>query len=104
MAADEIHVDDIGTQFIVTINQNCTDPFTDLVNATVKQFIFQKPNGNKITKDVVFYTSGVDGILSYVTQSGDLDIAGNWKLQAYIVIGPSGWRTDIYSFPVHRNL
>lgn len=100
--ADEIHIDDIGTQFIVTIKDD--DVAVDLSTATTKQLIFRKPDGTKLTKNASFVTDGTDGKLKYVSVSGDLNEAGYWKLQAYIAIGSNAWKTNTTIFRVHPNL
>lgn len=102
MAANEIHVDDIGTEFLVTIQAN--DTFVDISSATTKQFIFQKPDCSKLTKAVSFDSDGTDGKLSYNTTSGDIDSAGTWKLQALVVLTSGTYHSEITSFKVHPNL
>lgn len=102
MPANEIHVGDIGTRFIVTVKDG--DDIIDISSATTKNLIFRKPDGTLLTKAASFYTDGTDGILTYSTVSGDLEDDGFWKLQGYLVITGGTWYTDIHDFNVHRNL
>ncbi len=100
--AIEIHQGDT-TQFIVTIKDD--DGAVDIHSANISQFIFQKPiTYSNVTVNASFYTDGTDGKLTYTTGSGMLDTVGLWKLQGYVVIGPSGWKSDIHTFKVARNL
>lgn len=101
MPCGEIHQNNT-TQFIVTIS-DCNGAI-NISAATVKQLIFQKPQGDKLTFDSSFYTDGTDGKILYTVGSGVLDTVGAWKLQSYIQAGPSGWYSDIGTFKVERNL
>lgn len=100
--AAEIHIEDIGTQFIITINDGSVA--VDLSTASTKQIIFRKPSGSKITKNASFVNTGSDGKIKYTTLSGDLDEAGYWKIQVYLVIGSNSWKTDMMIFRVYPNL
>jgi len=102
MSANEIHQNDIGTQFKCTIKDDTTA--VDVSSATTLQIIFTKPNGSQLTKDASFYTDGTDGIIYYNSVSGDLDTVGTWKLQGYVVLSSGSWKSDIKRFKVHRNL
>ena len=103
MAANEIRVGDIGTQFKVTIKDGTS--VVDISSATsTKQIILKKPDGTKLTKAATFLSDGTDGIMYYSTVDGDLDVPGVWKLQGKVVITGGPFSTDIYSFKVHRNL
>lgn len=102
MAANEVRVGDIGTRFKVTLKDGAS--VVSLSSATTKQIILKKPDGTKLTKSATFSSDGADGIMYYDTVSGDLDVAGVWKLQGKVVITAGTFSTDIYSFKVHRNL
>lgn len=56
----------------------------DVSAVTTKQLIFKKPNGVTVTKSASFITTGSDGQIQYITQAGDLDVAGQWEVQAII--------------------
>lgn len=103
MATPEIRVDDIGTTFRVTIKNKSTGEIQDISDATTLDFIFTKANKEIVTKDGTLVTDGSDGKVEYVTLEGDLDVAGTWRLQVYLVLPSGEWRTNKHSFRVHRN-
>lgn len=103
MAHADIRVGDIGTVFRPTI----VDELDNAVNisaATLMEIRFEKPDGSIMDKIASFETDGVDGVIQYVAVSGDLDMAGKWKLQAYIVTPVGEWRSEIEFFEVSDNL
>jgi hypothetical protein len=107
MMADEfIHVDDVGTSFVVTLIED--GEALDVHEATTKRIIFKKPDGTLLTKEAEFASSGdeagTDGQIECVSASGDLDQAGVWSLQAYIAFGSSRWHSDTTQFRVMENL
>ena len=102
MAANEIHVNDVGTKFLVTVTDGSSA--VDISSATTKQLIIKKPSGTKLTKATAFSTDGTDGKMQYSIGSDDLDEAGSYKLQGKVVISDGTFYTDIHTFKVHRNL
>jgi hypothetical protein len=102
MAANEIHVNDIGTQFLVTVQDGSSA--VDISSSSTKQIIIKKPSGAKITASAVFSSDGTDGKMYYNTVSRDLDEAGSYKIQGKVIISDGTFFTDITSFKVHRNL
>jgi hypothetical protein len=102
MAAGEIHYEDIGVQFLITLKDG--DDIVDISSANPSQIKFHKPNGNVVTKTASLYTDGSDGKLYYVASSGDIDQVGNWKIQAYVGLGPYRFSSDIARFVVYPNL
>ena len=102
MAANEIHVNDVGTQFLVTVTDGSSA--VDISSATTKEIIIKKPSGTKLTKATAFSTDGTDGKMKYNISSDDLDEAGSYKLQGKVVISDGTFYTDIHTFKVHRNL
>ena len=58
----------------------------DLTGAQTKVFAVSKPDGRKAqwTASIPTDYQPTEGILSYTTAPGDLDIAGNYKLQAVV--------------------
>jgi len=78
----DLHLDDIGTQILITIKED--NVAVDLSTATVKQFDFKKKDGTTMVKEADFYTDGTDGILEYITISGDIDQVGKWSVQPYL--------------------
>ena len=57
-----------------------------------------------LTKTASFYTDGSDGIIQYTTINGDLDTAGEWGVQAYIVSASGTWHSDIIPMRVYPNV
>jgi hypothetical protein len=102
MAANEIHVNDVGTQFRLTIKDD--GEIVDISSVTEKIIHFRKPNGTCVEKEASFLTDGTDGILTYLSQDGDLDMAGKWKIQAFVDFGSTEFYSNIDSFKVYRNL
>ncbi len=99
---DKIFVSDIGTGFRGTFKEDGV--VVDISTATTKTITFEKPDGITITRAGSFVTDGTDGVLEYVSVDGDLDIGGNWRLQAYADIGGWAGHSDIVNFKVYDNL
>jgi hypothetical protein len=102
MSAGDIHQNDVGTVFEVTIKDG--SEIVDIHTATVKQIVFQDPNGVKRAKAASFSTTGADGKIRYVTLAGDLDLVGKWALQAYVEMPSGKWHSDISKFVVFTNI
>ncbi len=98
----EIHVDDVGTLFSVTIKDE-NDTVVDVSSATVT-FTFSKPDGTQFNRTASLVTDGTDGNVKYNTVANDLDTHGRWKLQAFVDFGSTEWYSDIYKFTVYPNL
>lgn len=99
----KLHVGDVGTYFITTVKDENANAI-DISTATSKIFTFKKPDSSNVLKTAIFQNDGSDGILQYVTVSGDLDTHGNWSLQAHIITPLEDFKTDIYDFRVERNI
>ncbi len=102
MAKNEIHLNDIGTVFEVTVQDDGV--IVDISGATTKEIIFKKSRGEVVTKSAAFTTDGVDGKMRYVAVAGDLDERGQWELQAHVVLVAGDWRSDVDVFTVFPNL
>ena len=101
------HVNDIGTIFRVTVYDATSTGGSAIANisaASTKQMIFSRSDGTTFTKTAVFTTDGSDGDIEYVSVDGDLNMAGTWHLQAYVVTPAGNWRTDVGHFRVYDNL
>lgn len=101
------HVNDIGTTFRVTVYDATSTGGSAIANisaASTKQMIFSRSDGTTFTKTAVFTTDGSDGDIEYVSVDGDLNMAGTWHLQAYVVTPAGNWRTDVGHFRVYDNL
>jgi hypothetical protein len=102
MSADEIHVGDVGTQFLITMHDGET--VIDVSSAATKELRFKKPNGSVIVKNASFVLTGADGRIQYFTLPGDLDLDGYWKVQAHVVMPTGEWYSNSETFEVFANL
>jgi hypothetical protein len=105
MPANEIHVNDVGTKILVTVQDGTSAVDVSGATATnAKQIIIKKPSGTKLEKEAVFNSDGTDGKIYHNSILGDFDEAGTYKIQGKVVISDGTFYTDIQSFKVHRNL
>lgn len=102
----ELHYNDIGTAFLVTIKDCVSGTATamDISSASTVELILKSPSGVSKTKTASFTTDGTDGKIQYITVDGDLDEIGTWRIQSKVVIGSGTWRTDVGVFRVYENL
>jgi len=102
--ASEIHQDDIGTRFLVTVKDDGVA--VNLTSATLKQLNFRKPDDSVLNRTASGLGGGSEssGIMYYDTVSGDLDAVGVYKMQGKVTIPSGTFYTDIYTFKVHSNL
>ena len=104
MAAGEIHKGDYGTVFKATIlDSNAV--VVDVSAATLLQFTFYRADRSKLIVTPVFTNTGTDGLIQYTSVSGDVNSAGQWKLQGYVETDANHhYYSDIQSFKVYENL
>jgi hypothetical protein len=102
MAANEIHVGDIGTVLRVTVKDGTA--VVNISSATSKIIILEDPDGNNSEKVASFTTDGTDGKIQCTTITGDLDQRGNWSIQAKVVMPSGTWYSDVSVFQVYENL
>lgn len=102
--ASQIHTNDIGTRFLITIKDD--DVVVDLTGATLKQLTFRKPDDSTIVRTATAGDGGAEssGVMYYDSVAGDLDQTGKYKLQGKVSIPSGTYYTDIYSFNVNCNL
>ena len=102
--ASEIHQDDIGTRFLVTVKDDGVA--VNLTSATLKQLNFRKPDDSVLNRTASGLGGGSEssGIMYYDTVAGDLDSVGVYKIQGKVTIPSGTFYTDIYTFKVHSNL
>ena len=103
--ASEIHQNDIGTRFLVTVKEDGI--VASVSGAFLRQIDIRKPSGSIMNKTASVFDDGtsVSGVMYYDSIAGDLDEVGSYKLQAKG--SPSGggtFYTDVYTFKVHCNL
>lgn len=102
MAANEIHKDDIGTVFTLTVKDGSA--VVNVASASSKLIKFRKPGGVIISKTAEFVTDGTDGKIKYTAIAGDLDQSGPWTFQAVLTFASGTWSSDIHKFTVYPNL
>ena len=102
--ASEIHQDDIGTRFLVTVKDDGVA--VNLTSATLKQLNFRKPDDSVLNRTASGLGGGSEssGFMYYDTVAGDLDAVGVYKMQGKVTIPSGTFYTDIYTFKVHSNL
>ena len=93
-----IKVGDIGTVFRVTLND--ANGVLDISGATVKELKFKRPDNSTLVKTASFTTDGTDGKLQYASIAGDLSIAGDWKMEAFVTLPSGSWTSDCIQFIV----
>ncbi len=104
LSTEDLQQDAIGATIEITVEEDGVA--VNLASVTAKDLYFKKPNGTVLQKPASFVTNGADGKLQYVTQAGDLDRAGTWKVQAYLQFPGGGYdgRGEIGEFRVKGNL
>tara|TARA_Y100001963_G_C6548496_1_gene338757 strand:+ start:320 stop:634 length:315 start_codon:yes stop_codon:yes gene_type:complete len=101
----EIHKDDIGTRFLITVKDAGTPVnISGVDGGSVHQLNFRKPSDTVINRNATLQDFGISGVMFYDTVAGDLDEAGSYKLQAKVVIPSGTYYTDVYTFKVHSNI
>jgi hypothetical protein len=107
-----IYVGTIGTAFDLEIRDD-TGTVVDLAEETTLTMIFRKPNGDVIQReaeavagDGVIHENvdDIKYIMRYLSVEGDIDVAGKWKRQGYIVLPEWSGHTLISEFKVEEHL
>lgn len=99
----EVRKGDVGTTFEVTLKEDST--VVDISSASLRQIKFGKPGDITVTQTGELVGDGSDGKIKFVTTSvDDLDITGEWSIQAYVEIGGAKHHSDIKKFKVYSNL
>ena len=108
--ASEIHLNDIGTKFVITVKDGGETVDISNGNVSSRSIMFRKPSDIVITKvgAVDGDGSSTSGVMHYTALPDDLDEVGFWKLQGKIefdgVDATGTFYTDINTFQVHCNL
>ena len=97
-----LHVNDKGTVVEITVTES--GAAIDISGATLKEFVFRRPDRTRVTKPASFKTDGKDGKLFYTMILGDLVIAGNYQIQVHLIMPSGEWYLDAQSFSVLDNL
>lgn len=100
--ASQMHVNDVGNTLVGTVLDN--GAVVDISTASNLYMVLKKPDQTTETKTAGFYSDGTDGKMSYVVASGDLDQAGNYKIQGKVEINSSTFYSNISTFKVYCNI
>jgi len=94
----------IGTVFRLTIKDQ-DGKIVDVSSASTQQIKFKKPaDAVVVTQTSSFFTDGTDGIIQYTTLINDLDQAGVWEIQGFVVITLGSFNTDVKPVRIFGNL
>tara|TARA_R100001377_G_scaffold57171_1_gene34099 strand:+ start:457 stop:771 length:315 start_codon:yes stop_codon:yes gene_type:complete len=103
--ASEIHQDDVGTRFLITVKDDGSlVNISGVSGGSIHQVSFKKPSDTVVNRSATLQDYGISGVMHYDTVAGDLDEAGLYKLQAKVVVPSGTYYTDVYSFKVHSNI
>ena len=92
MSKNKIYKGDIGTEFII-------DTGSDITESSVHRIIVMRP---KAKSPIIWEATVVETTkLRYVTIDGDINKAGNWKIQSYVVIPGWSGHGETVEFPVY---
>lgn len=97
-----IHENDIGTKLSIKVTDDGS--IVDISVATTLIILVRKPNGDILTVAGELETDGTDGIMYYITTPGDIDEAGNYKIQGKVTLPNGIFYTTVGTFMVHCNL
>jgi len=102
----QIHEDEIGTRFLITVKDCQSGSGIDITTALYKQLNFKKPDDSILTRSPSVFADGSaqSGVMYYDSVAGDFEEPGLYKLQAKISFPSGTYYTDIYSFKVNYNL
>ena len=104
MAHKTVQKNDVGAKLRVTVRDQDGD-LVDLSSASPKSLLLLKPDGETyVEKSASFHTDGTDGKIHYVTQTGDLDEEGIWRIQAKFTLSYGTFRTTWGAFRVLKNI
>ena len=97
----------VGAALLIAIQAQAADgtsgPF-DLSGATNPIVRLEKPSGARVDFNGSIVDPGTSGVVSYVTQSGDLNEQGTYRAQAFVTINAVEVPSSIVSFEVRPNI
>jgi hypothetical protein len=95
MATGKIYVGDWGVVFSVLVG-------IDLTLATAYKLKIIKPDGRNVEWTPTVATPATAGYLTYTSVLGDLDVAGNYKLNAYVTFSTGAYTGETAVFRVYK--
>jgi hypothetical protein len=84
-------------QTLFTLKLDCV---TDISTASVLKILYTKPNG--ITGDWIAVRDGATNVIKKDMANGEIDIAGEWQFQSYVVIGGYAGFGDIVRYKFYE--
>ena len=102
--ACEIHIGDVGTRFLFTIQDCDSAEPVDVSASSSIEIVYKKANGSTLVAAGAFLTDGTDGKVYYDTEAGDIDSVGYWKVQGKVTFPTGLFYSDIHKFQVYANL
>lgn len=100
----EIRVGDTGVKFQLTL----TDPSGNVMDVSLANsvtLLLEQPfNLGVKSFTMTNVTDGKDGQVAYVTQTGDIAVAGNWRMQVKAQMPSGTIHSDVETFKVLKNL
>ena len=98
----------IGAPIVATVktaNPDGSFSVRNIADATVKKFIWRKPDGTQVEKPVEFLNDGSDGKLIYTTlDEDDTTPYGLWRLQSYTEQPTFKGRSKVATYYVLNNI
>ncbi len=102
MASEKIHLNDVGTSIRVRVQEDGVN--IDISTATTTLIFLKKPSGTTTQYTATFVNDGSDGLMHYISVSGDIDEVGTWRGQGFVVLPQGEFFTERQSFKVNSNL
>lgn len=94
----------VGLLISVTLKDQDQAPL-DVTTTTARTIYLRRPNGRVTACPATVIGPGTDGRIGYVTLAGDLDVPGDWRIQARVITGTSSdYFSDIQPFRVAENI
>ena len=98
-----LQVGNVGTRLLLHVVDQYGAPL-DLSAATALWMFLRNPADRLLKKAATPLTTGTDGIIQYTTVAGDIDLAGDWQVQALAVLGPKSFYSNTVRMPVKDNI
>jgi hypothetical protein len=97
-----LHIEEYGAPFQYRILDQ-DGAVVNISAATEKKIYFIRPDGTTFVRTAVLVTDGTDGLMKYVLIVGDLDVSGDWKVQAYLKFADGQYWTGYDTFRVDNH-
>ena len=104
--SEEIHYNDTGTLFLVTVSDCVAGVSTplDISGADSVSLVLKSPSGVSSSRAAIFNSDGTDGKVKYITLSGDLNEVGTWRIQVLVTFPTSSFSSNVKTFKVYENI